>query len=125
MKKKTYLLILLAVISGCSNKKQEEKSQEQETPQVATIERGQQLFQDNNCAACHQPDQKVVGPSLQEIAKIYKEKNASIVSFLKEEAQPIVDPSMYESMKINLQITKNLSEEELQSLEMYFLSQAK
>lgn len=122
---KIKLITILVILAFVSCKKQEEKPQEQETPQVATIEIGQQLFQDNNCAACHQPDQKVVGPSLQEIAKIYKEKNASIVSFLKEEAEPIVDPAMYESMKINLQITKNLSEEELKSLEMYFLSQAK
>lgn len=122
---KIKLITILVILAFVSCKKQEQKPQEQETPKVATIEIGQQLFQDKNCAACHQPDQKVVGPSLQEIAKIYKEKNASIVSFLKEEAEPIVDPAMYESMKINLQITKNLSEEELKSLEMYFLSQAK
>ena len=62
---------------------------------------------------------------MQEIAKIYKEKNGNMVAFLKEEAEPIVDPKMYESMKINLQITKTMTDEELQSLEMYFLSHSK
>jgi cytochrome c551/c552 len=34
-------------------------------------------------------------PSLQDIAKIYKDKNADMVSFLKGEGEPIVDPSQY------------------------------
>jgi cytochrome c len=62
---------------------------------------------------------------LKEIANLYKKENGSIVSFLKEEADPIVDPNMYESMKINLQITKMMTDEELQSLELYLLSHSK
>jgi cytochrome c len=38
---------------------------------------------------------------LQDIAKIYKDKNADMVSFLKGEGEPIVDPSQYEVMKTN------------------------
>ncbi len=105
--------------------KQETKQSESEIPEIATVEKGLVLFQENNCAACHQPDQKVIGPSMQEIATIYKKENGSIVSFLKEEADAIVDPKMYESMKINLQITKNMTDEELESLELYFLSHSK
>jgi cytochrome c len=41
-----------------------------------------------NCVACHQVNQKVIGPSLQDIAKIYKDKNADMVSFLKGEGEP-------------------------------------
>lgn len=123
MKIKLILLLVFALVS-CKN----EPSKPQDENQVAsvpTVEKGLILFQENNCAACHQPDQKVIGPSMQEIATIYKKENGSIVSFLKEEADPIVDPKMYESMKINLQITKNMSDEELQSLELYFLSHSK
>ncbi|TBX71293.1 c-type cytochrome [Flavobacterium silvisoli] len=88
----------------------------------ATKPSGQELFEGTgNCTACHKPDQKVIGPSLQEIAKIYKEKNGSIVAFLQEQSEPIVDPSQYEVMKTNFAITKQMSEEELKALEDYIL----
>lgn len=122
---KIYKLLLLLSLVFISCKKEPKEPQQNAVLEAPTLEKGEALFQQNNCAACHQIDQKVVGPSLQEIAKIYKEKNGSIVSFLKEEAKPIVDEAMYESMKINLQITKNMSNEELQSLEMYIADQAK
>ncbi|WP_298137790.1 c-type cytochrome [Flavobacterium sp.] len=122
--KNKILLLLVFVFISCkneSNKPQEEN----QVAQVPTIEKGLVLFQENNCAACHQPDQKVIGPSLQEIATIYKKEKGDIVAFLKQEAEPIVDPAMYESMKINLQVTKMMTDEELQSLELYLLSHSK
>lgn len=89
---------------------------------VATAASGKQLFETNNCAACHQIAEKVVGPSLQNIAQIYTNKKGSISLFLKAEAEPIVDPSQYESMKLNLEITKTMSDTELKSIELYILS---
>lgn len=120
--KKLVVFIALVAFSSCQK---EEKKQDNAQVEVATVERGETLFTENNCTACHQPDQKVVGPSLQETAKIYKQQKGDMVAFLKEEAPPIVDESMYESMKINLQLTKMMSDEELQSLEMYILSHSK
>ena len=62
-------------------------------------ELGKQIFEGKgNCVACHQVDQKVVGPSIQEIASIYKAKGGDIVAFLMDDAKPIVDPSQYEVM---------------------------
>jgi cytochrome c len=118
------LLLLVFVFVSCKNETNKPQEENQEA-QVPTIENGLVLFQENNCASCHQPDQKVIGPSLKEIATLYKKENGSIVSFLKEEADPIVDPNMYESMKINLQVTKMMTDEELQSLELYLLSHSK
>ena len=87
---------------------------------------GQELFEgDGNCIACHQTEQTIIGPSLQEIAKIYKLKNASIVSFLKEESEPIIDPSKYEIMKTNFAITKAMSDDELKAIEDYIYSVSK
>lgn len=124
MKIKILLLLLVFVFVSCKNEPNNPKEENQEA-QVPTIEKGLVLFQENNCASCHQPDQKVIGPSLKEIANLYKKEKGSIVSFLKEEADPIVDPNMYESMKINLQVTKMMTDEELQSLELYLLSHSK
>lgn len=116
------LFLLTVLLVSC---KKENSKSENSTPQIASIEKGQTLFEENNCVACHQLNQKVVGPSLQEMAKIYKEKKGNLVLFLKGEAQPIVDPSQYETMKLNLEITKTMTIEELKSLELYILNQSK
>lgn len=87
------------------------------------MDQGKAIFEGKGaCVACHKPNVKIIGPSLADISKIYKEKNASIVSFLKEESEPIVDPNQYEVMKTNFAITKTMSEEELKALEEYILS---
>jgi cytochrome c len=84
---------------------------------------GQEIFDGRgNCFSCHKPDVKIIGPSIQEIAKIYKEQNGNIVEFLKGKGEPLVDPSQYEVMKTNFAITKNLSDEELKGLEEYIYS---
>ena len=86
-------------------------------------ELGKEIFTGKgNCAACHQVDKKVVGPSIKEIAKIYKEKNADMVVFLKGEGEPIVDPTQFEVMKANFAITKAMSDDELKALEAYVYS---
>lgn len=88
------------------------------------VEFGKELFEGKgNCIACHLIDQKVIGPSIQDIAKAYTVQKGSIVSFLKEEAKPIVDPSQYEVMKANFAITKGMTDEELKALEQYIYSQ--
>ncbi|ALM49150.1 cytochrome C552 [Flavobacterium psychrophilum] len=84
---------------------------------------GQEIFNGKgNCFSCHKADQKVIGPSVVEIAKIYKEKNADMVQFLKGEGEPLVDPEQYEVMKTNFVITRNFTDEELKGLEDYFYS---
>jgi len=122
MKHIIYSLIMSFFIISCGTK---EVTTKEEDLSAATIEKGEALFTENNCIACHKVDQKIIGPSLQEIAKIYKEKNGNMVAFLKEEAEPIVNQELYETMKINLQITKTMSDTELESLEMYILSHSK
>lgn len=84
---------------------------------------GKALFEGKGtCNACHKPNEKVIGPSIAEISKIYKEQNASIVSFLKEESKPIVDPEQYEVMRANFAITKTMTDDELKALEAYMHS---
>lgn len=117
--KKTVLLFIAFTFISC--KKDEEAKPNDVDPNP--IEIGKNLFEGKGtCTACHKPNAKIIGPSLVEISKIYKEKNASIVSFLKEESKPIVDPSQYEVMKTNFAITKTMTEEELKALEAYVLS---
>ena len=87
------------------------------------VAKGQELFEGKGtCTACHKPDTKVIGPSIKEIAKIYKEKDASIAAFINEEGEPIVDPTQYETMKTNFAITKAMTAEERKALEIYMMS---
>jgi cytochrome c len=138
-KMKTYFKLFFAlaiglVFASCGDKKPKEdfgKSTEEETVETVVEEvagnpllaEGKILFEGKGtCVACHKPDVKIIGPSIADISKIYKEQNASIVSFLKGEGKPIVDPSQYEVMKANFVITKAMSDDELKALEAYVLS---
>lgn len=86
-------------------------------------ELGKELFEGKGtCTTCHRADTKVIGPSIKEISKVYKEKKASIALFLKGEGEPLVDPSQYEVMKANFAITKTMTDEELDALETYIHS---
>jgi len=129
------VLFLAAVLAFASCKKEASESTNTATESISEGESakakspeelGKQLFEGaGNCFACHQPDQKVIGPSIKEIAKIYKDKNGDIVTFLKGNAEPIVDPSQFEVMKTNFAITQAMSEEELKAIEAYIYSQLK
>lgn len=129
MKKLIITTVLLALLS-CKKESQESFGKAEETttegealkPQTPE-QLGQTIFEGKgNCTSCHQIDTKTIGPSVQEISKIYKEKNSDIVQFLKGEGTPIVDPSQYEIMKANFGITKTMTDEELKALEAYIYS---
>lgn len=123
------IIFLLAVLTFLSCKKESEESfgMTQTANKVQTpAELGNEIFSGKGaCVACHKPDVKLVGPSLQDIAKIYKAKNGDMVAFLKAESDAIVDPTQYEVMKTNLALTKTFSEDELKALEAYVYSHLK
>ena len=126
MKKVAFLVFLLVLIS-CKKETEETFGQPNPTEVSQSPEQlGKSIFEGKgNCAACHRIDEKLVGPSIQDIAKSYKAQKGDIVSFLKDEAKPIVDPPQYEVMKTNLALTKEMSDEELKGLEAYIYSKTK
>ena len=130
MKKIVFVLSVLVFIS-CKKESEESFGKAETTTEVSTEvqkpeDLGKEIFHGKGaCFACHKPDVKLVGPSLQDIAKIYKEKNGDMVHFLKGEGEPIVDPTQYAVMKPNLELTKTFSEEELKALEAYVYSNLK
>ena len=125
--KKVALLVCLIFVISC--KKESEATFGQPNPDEVSQtpeQLGKSIFEGNgNCVACHRIDEKLVGPSVQDMAKIYKILNGDLVSFLKDEAKPIVDPTQYEVMKTNLALTKEMSDEELKGLEAYIYSTIK
>lgn len=127
----TILFVFAASCGGKNDtqdfgKKETTESKEHDDDAFPLAEKGKEIFEGKGtCATCHKSDVKLVGPSIQDIAKIYEEKNANIVTFLKGEGEPIVDPTQYEVMKANFALTKTFSDEELQSLEQYIQSEGK
>jgi cytochrome c len=128
-------IFIISILLFMSCKKEENNSPENQTIDLTeksvektetTVEFGKTLFEgEGNCSSCHQIEEKIIGPSIQEIAKIYKGKNASIVSFLREESGPIIDPSKYDIMKTNFAITEEMTDDQLKALEEYILSFSK
>lgn len=124
MKKTILTLTILSIITiSCGDKKKEEPKTE--TLTELTLEDGKELFISKTCATCHQPDVKLIGPSIKDINKKYAENNASIVSFLKGDSSPIVDtdPGQVAIMNANINsFVKDLTDAELKAIEKYMLS---
>jgi cytochrome c len=112
------------LLASCQQKQQPLKTESAaEETALTPIEQGQILFDNRgSCFSCHNPDDNTVGPSIKEIADIYRTKKGDMVSFLQGEADPIVDPARYSIMKTNLPITKSMTEAELKAIEAYILS---
>jgi cytochrome c len=137
MKKTLIIGFVALLVFACKNKDEESFGKQEETSAVERTSSegiqadtpdkiGESLFNGKgNCASCHKIDTKSIGPSVQEIAKIYKDKNQNMVSFLRGESDPIVDPTQFEVMKANFAVTRAMSEEELKAIETYFYSHLK
>ena len=142
------ILLIFGVIAftftSCGDKKKEEvkkeaepikveetvKAVEETTPDAKNeqVALGEKLFTEKTCVACHQLVTKLIGPSIKDIVKIYDEKGANMVQFLKGTKEAIVDtdPGQVAIMKANLDgFVKDLSPEELQALTAYMRNAAK
>jgi len=130
---KTMIALVASIVLFSCGKKQETQlpepvyeSERGASVEMTTAEKialGEKLFTGKGtCTSCHLADKKVIGPSVQDIVRIYDKEGASIVSFLKGELDPIVDPSQFIIMQANLQITKKMSDTELEALEAYMRS---
>lgn len=133
MKKHIFFATCTLLLIACGKKESNKEAlypdivAETLSPEEQLIADGKKLFESNKaaCFSCHQMDKKVIGPSIREIAKIYKEQDGDMVAFLRKQAEPIVDPSQYNVMETNFAILKTMSDEELKSLEAYMMSTIK
>jgi cytochrome c len=101
------IFFLLNLVVSCGKKdNRSTSSYEGLVPEMTSLEKiklGESLFKGKgNCASCHLKDKKVIGPSVREIIEIYDKHEVSIVSFLKGEGEPVVDPSQFIIMQANL-----------------------
>lgn len=133
MKKATFLSVSVAILmsmscnsstenSTTSSNKTTTKEVAKEAPKAKRPISGKNLFSKKGCVACHQLATKTAGPSLNEIAAAYDGNKDGLIAFLKEEAEPIVDPAQAAIMKPQLAVTKNFKPEELDAIVEYILS---
>ncbi|SFJ57884.1 c-type cytochrome [Myroides guanonis] len=121
-------LALVLALFSCGKTKEVEVDpstlvEEKKLSELEMKQLGQKLFNGKGtCNACHQSDSKGVGPSVKEVVRIYDEHKASIVTFLKGEGEPIVDPKQFMVMQANFVITKKMTNQELQAIEVYMRS---
>jgi cytochrome c len=123
--RKAAVLMVCCIMASCKNEVRKETTEpNQDVVEKTSAELGKEIFEGKGrCFACHKPDQKIVGPSIREIAAIYKDKHGDIVSFLKGNEKPLVDPEQFEVMKANFEVTKTMTDDELEALETYIYSQ--
>ena len=117
-------MVCLIIVSCKTEVKKGTTEPNEQAVEKTSAEFGKELFEGKGrCFACHKPDQKIIGPSIREIAAIYKDKHGDIVSFLKGNEKPLVDPEQFEVMKANFEVTKTMSDDELEAMEVYIYSQ--
>lgn len=122
-----FALSILTISCGSDNKSKKDQNlpvQTEQTDASDLIAKGKDLYSKNGCVACHQEDQKVIGPAIKDISKIYTEQNGDLISFLKGESDAIVDTDAGQVavMQANIPVTKALPLEDLKAIEAYILS---
>ncbi|MBQ4822044.1 c-type cytochrome [Aquimarina sp. MMG016] len=122
MQRLILLLSLVVLAVGCQSEKKEKKQITIGTKKekASPYDTGKAIFNGKGkCYTCHKIDKKSIGPGVIDIMKVYKDQKGDLIAFLKQEAEPIVDPETYAVMKTNFAIIKTFTEEELNAVEVY------
>jgi cytochrome c len=120
-----YTIFISCLFFSCQKERNVLPLEENPTTEKSydAVAHGKEIFEGKGmCVTCHREKETHTGPSILDITKIYKTKKASITLFLLGELEPIVDPSQYEIMQANIEITKTMTPEELSALEAYMYS---
>ncbi|TSE06338.1 c-type cytochrome [Aquimarina algiphila] len=114
--------IVLLFSTSCQSEKKDKEEIKIGTKKekISSFDLGKSVFNGKGkCYTCHKIDKKSIGPGVIDIIKIYEEQNGDLIAFLKQEAEPIVDPETYAVMKTNFAIIKTFTEEELKAVTVY------
>jgi cytochrome c len=125
-----FIFLIVALFLSCNSGKKNDKVNEEEVPERrelsfdSKIFLGNRLFSEKTCITCHAIDNKIKGPSIMDIMKVYNEQNGDIVAFLKGNAKPIVDTnaSQVAIMQANIDgFLKEITDLELNAIATYML----
>ncbi|MDQ1264703.1 MAG: cytochrome c [Campylobacterota bacterium] len=90
--------------------------------QDISAEKGKQIFEAKGCAVCHKKDMDTIGPSIAAIARGYLGKEKEMISYLRGQGQPIVDPMRASVMNPQLVKIRTLFDPDMQALATYIIS---
>ncbi|MDD2790958.1 MAG: c-type cytochrome [Sulfurimonas sp.] len=88
---------------------------------VPAQETGEVLFESKGCVLCHKKDEEAIGPSLRNIANVYAGKEMALLTYLKGQGTPIVDPARASVMEPQLVKIRMLFEEDLHAISKYII----
>ncbi len=83
---------------------------------VAENANGKEIFETKGCAICHKVDVDTIGPSLKSIAIHYLGQERDLLSYLRGQGTPIVDPARASVMNPQLIKIRSLFEHEMNDL---------
>ncbi|MDY0117384.1 MAG: c-type cytochrome [Sulfurimonadaceae bacterium] len=83
---------------------------------------GEALFEEKGCTVCHKLDMDTVGPSIKNIAYVYAGKEMNMLTYLKGQGTPIVDPARAPVMNPQLIKLRTMFEEDLHAISTYILN---
>ena len=83
---------------------------------------GKAMFEAKGCAVCHKPNMDTIGPSLRTIANAYAGREMDMLTYLKGQGTPIVDPARASMMNPQLAKIRTMFEEDLHAISTYIIS---
>jgi len=83
--------------------------------------RGEDIFKSKGCSGCHSPGFDSFAPSLKTISKSYYKNKEALKAFLKGQKPGLIKGEP-KTMKGFINITKRLSDQDLEALINYLLS---
>lgn len=84
--------------------------------------RGKEIFEAKGCVVCHKSDMDTIGPSLKTIARAYLGKEMDLVSYLRGQGAPIVEPARAPVMNPQLVKIRTLFDPDMQAVATYIIS---
>lgn len=130
MKSSFISVFLIFTAVCCSDQKNTEKVEQNEpTSEISSetvnpanespVVQGKELVESSDCRSCHQTDSKLIGPSYQEIAAKYSDKDLDLL------ATKIIEGGQGNWGEIPMAPHVGLSKENAQKMVKYILSQKK
>ncbi|MCX8531118.1 c-type cytochrome [Chryseobacterium luquanense] len=122
MKKLFLTGVLGLLIISCSKKENSEVTSTDSTDTsipVNTNISGKDLIEASDCMACHNADERLIGPSYKEIAAKYSEKDIEIL------ASKIIDGGSGNWGSVPMQPHPQISKEDAKKMVEYILKQKK
>lgn len=130
MKSFSFTAFLILMTISCSDQKKTENVEPNETTSEISSEtvnpanespvvQGKDLVESSDCRGCHQTDSKLIGPSYQDIAAKYSDKDIEILS------KKIIEGGQGNWGEIPMAPHVGLSKDDAQKMVKYILSQRK